>query len=90
MAGVGPEIQLPCELNTVQMTAIAVDVNCSTAAYKALQSKCMNGEVLDFHKMKCFMEFFYAEKFCSTTYDWKMEGMKQWDEALEEVYNKHF
>lgn len=83
-------IALPCELNSVQLTAVSVDINCSNGAYKALQDKCMNGNVLDFEKMKQFMEFFYAEKFCSTTHEWKMNGMKQWDEALEEVYNTHF
>lgn len=84
------DIALPCEVNHLQMTAISIDVYSSTAAYKALQNKCMNGEDLDVEKMKQFMEFFYAEKFCSTTHEWKMKGMKQWDEALEEVYTKHF
>jgi hypothetical protein len=36
--------------------------------------KQMNGNVLDFEKMKQFMEFFYAEKFCSTTHAWRMSG----------------
>jgi hypothetical protein len=84
------DIALPCEVNTLQMTAISVDIYSSTAAYKALQDKCMNGKDLDVEKMKQFMEFFYAEKFCSATHEWKMNGMKQWDEALEEVYNTHF
>jgi hypothetical protein len=50
----------------------------------------MKGKDLDVEKMKQFMEFFYAEKFCSAIHEWKMKGMKQWDEALEEVYTKHF
>jgi hypothetical protein len=91
MAG-AKAIAVPCELHPMQSTIIAIDINCSVAGYHALQSKCMKPDSMefDYDKLERFMQLFYAEKFCLEALDWKMEGIKQWDEALEEVYNKYF
>ena len=85
-------IAVPCGLNPLQITIIAVDVNCSREAYHALQSKCVKPESMefDFGKLEEFMKFFHDEKIDRETGLWKMKNVREWDEALEEVYAKLF
>lgn len=85
-------IEVQCDLNPLQFACLAVDLNCSREAYHALQSNCLKSDTLemDFDKLAAFMKLFFEEKYCKQTCGWKMEGMQQWDEALQEVYVKHF
>lgn len=84
-------IAVPCDLHPSEFAILAVDANCSAEAYHVLQSKCVKPDMqFDYAKLVSVMQFFYAEKFDIEANEWKMKNMKQWDEALAEVYDKHF